>query len=92
MAAHDCDRQEAIGRAYEMWRETLEYFFRTVKTDVPSWGEEVDRDVAVYIQGLKDWIIANAEWSFETERYFGKEAKKIRETLQVELLPLRKRD
>ena len=91
MNQNGVDRQEAIEQAGALWEKTLNFYFECHKA-VPSWGEEVDRDVAVYIQGLKDWIIANAEWSFETERYFGKEAKKIRETLQVELLPLRKRD
>ena len=89
MAANDCDRQTAIQLAYDLWHQTLQYFFRERK-QIPSWGEEVDRAVGLYVQGLEDWIIANAEWSFMTERYFGKDAPKIRQTLEVELLPLRK--
>ena len=91
MAANDCDRQTAIQLAGDLWRQTLDYFFRERKR-IPSWGEEVDRAVALYVQGLEDWIIANAEWSFETERYFGKDAQKIKQSLEVELLPLRQRD
>ena len=51
----------------------------------------VDRAVALYIQGLDDWIIANAEWSFETERYFGKEGHTVKKTRQIALLPQRAR-
>ena len=89
MNQNGVDRQGAIELAGELWEKTLNWFFECRKV-VPSWGPEIDRQVALYIQGLEDWIIANAEWSFETERYFGKDAPKIRQTLEVELLPLRK--
>ena len=91
MAQNSVDRQTAIQQAGELWEKTLNWFFECRKV-VPSWGPEIDSAVARYIQGLEDWIIANAEWSFETERYFGKDANKIRKSLEVELLPLRQRD
>ena len=91
MHQNGVDRQEAIEQAGALWEKTLNWYFECRKA-VPSWGAEVDRAVAQYIQGLDDWIIANAEWSFETERYFGKDAQKIKQSLEVELLPLRQRD
>ena len=44
---------------------------------------------ARYIRGLEDWIIANAEWSFETERYRGKKGHTVKKTRQIALLPQR---
>ena len=88
MHQNNVDRQEAIEQAGELWRKTLDWYFECHKA-VPSWGEEVDRAVAQYIQGLDDWIIANAEWSFETERYFGKEGHTVKKTRMVALLPQR---
>ncbi|KAI9057325.1 terpenoid synthase [Trametes sanguinea] len=88
MHMNGVDRQEAIELAGELWRKTLDWFFECRKV-VPSWGPEIDRQVALYIQGLEDWIIANAEWSFETERYFGKEGHIVKKTRKVALLPQR---
>ncbi|KAH9902971.1 terpenoid synthase [Cubamyces lactineus] len=90
MNMNNVDRQEAIEQAGELWRKTLDWFFECRKV-VPSWGPEIDRQVALYIQGLEDWIIANAEWSFETERYFGKEGHTVKKTRMVALLPQRVR-
>ena len=89
MAQNGVDRQGAIELAGELWEKTLHWFFECRKV-VPSWGPEIDADVAKYIQGLEDWIIANAEWSFETERYFGKDGPIVRKTRQVKLMPLRR--
>ncbi|PIL35634.1 terpene synthase [Ganoderma sinense ZZ0214-1] len=90
MNQNGVDRQEAIEQAGALWEKTLNWYFECRKA-VPSWGAEVDRAVALYIQGLDDWIIANAEWSFETERYFGKEGHTVKKTRQVALLPQRPR-
>lgn len=88
MAQNGVDRQGAIEQAYELWEKTLHWFFECRKV-IPSWGPEIDRQVALYVQGLEDWIIANGVWSFETKRYFGEEAQLVRKTRQVKLLPVR---
>ncbi|PCH42360.1 terpenoid synthase [Wolfiporia cocos MD-104 SS10] len=81
------DRQAAVDYAGDLCNKTVERFLAG-KAQLPSWGPEVDAAVQQYVQGLEDWIIANAEWSFMTERYFGKDGPKIRKTLQVPLLPV----
>ncbi|KZT07613.1 terpenoid synthase [Laetiporus sulphureus 93-53] len=81
------ERQAAVDYAADLCNKTVERFLAG-KTALPSWGPEVDAQVQQYIQGLEDWIIANAEWSFMTERYFGKDGPKIRKSLQVPLLPV----
>lgn len=90
MHMNGVDRQDAIELAGELWTKTLEWFFECRKV-VPSWGAEIDRQVALYIKGLEDWIIANAEWSFETERYFGKDGHAVKKSRKVALLPQRVR-
>jgi hypothetical protein len=40
--------------------------------EVPQWGEAVDAQVQTYIRGCQDVVLANLNWSFRSERYFGK--------------------
>ncbi|KZT04735.1 terpenoid synthase [Laetiporus sulphureus 93-53] len=87
MKAFDLEQQAAIDYAADMVTKTIERFLE-IKAILPSWGPEVDAQVEVYVQGLGDWIIANAEWSFMTERYFGKNASRVRKSLQVKLPPV----
>lgn len=47
---------------------------------LPSWGSDMDRLIAGYVKGLKDWVIGNMVWSFETPRYFGIERDEVRRT------------
>ena len=46
-----------------------------------------DSNLASYVLGLGNWVTANVEWSFESERYFGTSGPKIRTMRRVELLP-----
>lgn len=39
---------------YERWEEAIR--------EVPSWGEEIDKDVKKYIQGVADVVRANLYW------------------------------
>ncbi|KAI0345586.1 terpenoid synthase [Trametopsis cervina] len=61
-------------------------FLDTVKI-VPSWGEEVDMQVAEYIDQLGNWPRANYCWSFESARYFGSKGLEVQKTRFVPLLP-----
>ena len=83
--------QEAIDYVGDLCLGCIDRF-EALRQALPSWGPEIDEQLQVYIDGLGDWMIGNLVWSFETERYFGKDANKIRKSLEVELLPLRQRD
>ena len=83
--------QGAVDFVGDLCKQCIERFEQD-KAELPSWGPEIDRAVAMYVQGLDDWIIANAEWSFVTERYFGKEGPTVKKTRQIALLPQRPRD
>jgi hypothetical protein len=54
---------------------------------MPSWGDTVDPQISVYIAGLGNWVRANDCWSFESQRYFGKDGPAIQERRTLELLP-----
>lgn len=61
--------------------------FNTERENLPSWGADIDRDVAVYVQGLADWIVGSLHWSFLSERYFGKDGAEIKESRILYLSP-----
>jgi len=61
-------------------------FVETAK-DAPRRGSPLDLQVAMYIDGLANWVRANASWSFETKRYFGEEGIEVQKTRIVDLLP-----
>jgi hypothetical protein len=63
--------------------------FEENRAILPSWGEEVDKDVAIYVQGLQNWISGSLKWSFENARYFGKDAHIVKRDRIVKLLPKR---
>jgi len=87
---HDgLDLQEAVDRVGDMCREAVDTFCE-IKKNIPSWGPEIDKDVAAYVRGLEDWISGSTHWSFACERYFPLEKiAHIRETRMVEVLPRR---
>lgn len=65
----------------------LERRFLDVYNSLPRWGGALDMDVQEYVFGLGNWVRANDQWSFESERYFGKRGLEILETRTVMLLP-----
>jgi hypothetical protein len=56
---------------------------------LPSWGNELDRQVAIYVEGLQNWIVGSLHWSFDSTRYFGKDGHKIKQDRVIKLLPKR---
>lgn len=41
--------------------------FDRLMCELPSWEDAVDAEVKVYLQGLKNCVKANLEWSFRTD-------------------------
>lgn len=76
MELRGMDIQEAVDHVAEQC-ETLVERFKENKGLLPSFGEELDPLVTTYIEGLQHWIAGFLNWSFETERYFGKEAPDV---------------
>ncbi|KAI0760326.1 terpenoid synthase [Fomes fomentarius] len=81
--------QEAVDYVGDLCLACIDRF-QALRKALPSWGPEIDAQLQVYIDGLGDWMIGNLVWSFETERYFGKDGRQVRHDLSVALLPRRK--
>lgn len=61
--------------------------FLLAKDRLPTWGEPIDSQVARYVHGLGNWVRANDQWSFESQRYFGIKGLDIMNHRRVEMLP-----
>ena len=86
MHERDVDLQGAMDYIGEL-HEGLVKSFLLAKDRLPSWGEPVDSQVARYVHGLGNWVRANYQWSFESQRYFGTKGLDIMKHRRVELLP-----
>ena len=82
--------QQAVDRIGEMCKRTIDTFVEN-QARVPSWGDRIDRDVELYVNGLQEWIVGSLHWSFMTTIYFGDNGGAVRATRIVELLPRRAR-
>ena len=82
------DLQSAVDFVGDMCRQSIDRFIEE-QQHLPSWGPKIDRDLAIYIDGLANWIVGSLHWSFETERYFGKNGRQVKATRVVDLLPRR---
>ncbi|KZT50940.1 hypothetical protein CALCODRAFT_443798, partial [Calocera cornea HHB12733] len=78
--------QEAIDFIGEMWHARFQDFLAD-RRNLPSWGRDLDRQVATYVQGLADWVSGNLHWSFASHRYFPNNGEDIKLHRIVELLP-----
>ncbi|KAH7928123.1 terpenoid synthase [Leucogyrophana mollusca] len=88
MRERGLDLQGAVDFVGRYCKGSIERFERE-RAALPSWGEDIDRDVAIYIDGLQNWIVGSLHWSFDSERYFAKEGLKVKEHRIVKLLPKR---
>jgi hypothetical protein len=86
MNEKDIDLQSAVDFVGDLCKKTIDCFIED-KSNIPSWGAKIDRDVAVYVDGLANWIFGGLIWSFESERYFAKEGLEVKASRVVQLLP-----
>jgi len=82
------DLQTAVDFVGTMCKQSIDRF-NDDRENLPSWGPKIDRDVAIYVDGLANWIAGSLHWSFESERYFGKTGREVKATRVVNLLPRR---
>jgi len=52
--------------------------FEDNRVVLPSWGDELDRQVAIYVEGLQNWIVSSLHWPFDSTRYFGKDGLAVK--------------
>lgn len=88
MQQEGLDLQSAVEFVGELCQQSIDRFVAD-RANLPSWGPEIDRQVAIYVDGLADWIVGSLHWSYESERYFGKTGLEVKKTRVVNLLPRR---
>lgn len=70
------------------WLKDLEARFMDLyENKMPKFGEPVDTELGQYVDGIGNWVRANDQWHFESERYLGKKGLEIQKTRWVTLLP-----
>ncbi|KAK0472672.1 terpenoid synthase [Armillaria luteobubalina] len=62
--------------------------FEKAKEVLSARPEESYADAVLLLKAFGDWVRGNDEWSFATERYFGKEGREIRKSRVVVLREL----
>ncbi|KAF8574200.1 terpenoid synthase [Ramaria rubella] len=86
MKTRALDLQAAVDYVGDMCFKVHNAFCKNQK-NLPSWGPEIDRDVARYVRGLESWIVASIHWSFLSGRYFGTKGLQIKDSRIVALRP-----
>ncbi|KDR68480.1 hypothetical protein GALMADRAFT_78470 [Galerina marginata CBS 339.88] len=86
MVEKQLEIQAAINELERRAAEVLSAFVCN-RENLPSWGEEIDRRVKIYADGIAYFVRANEAWSFETCRYFGTKGLEIQKTRIVTLSP-----
>lgn len=86
MHEQQLDLQSAVDFVGELCKQSIDRFNEDRKL-IPSWGTKIDKDIAVYVRGLADWIVGSLHWSFESTRYFQNAGQEVKRTRVVNLLP-----
>ncbi|OAX38874.1 terpenoid synthase [Rhizopogon vinicolor AM-OR11-026] len=80
------DLQGAMEYAGQLCKDAIQRF-EANRADLPSLGKEIDEQVAIYVEGLQDWIVSSLHWSFDTNRYFGNDGHIVKQDRIVKVLP-----
>ncbi|KAJ7650918.1 terpenoid synthase [Roridomyces roridus] len=88
MNQYRMDVQDAMNWIGDLHDKIVDEFMVTWRS-FPTFGGPVDREIRTYLDCLGNWVRANDSWSFESERYFGKDGVEIMQKRSVGLLPKR---
>ncbi|MBD2440394.1 terpene synthase family protein [Nostoc sp. FACHB-110] len=58
----------AMQRAADIHNQEVKSMMN-LELSLPSFGEELDAELAAYILGMRSWIRGNLDWYFKSERY-----------------------
>lgn len=64
----DCSWQEAVDRVAAMHNAEVRAFIR-LAPQLPSFGREIDGELARFVTILRAWMRGNFDWAFDTGRY-----------------------
>ncbi|GJJ15045.1 hypothetical protein Clacol_009320 [Clathrus columnatus] len=80
------DIQGSFNYAGKMFQQIGTAFLQDIKR-IPKFGSKVDKALHFHLEVMCNWIIGMEEWTFRSERYFGKQRFEVRRTRTVELAP-----
>jgi Delta6-protoilludene synthase len=86
MEEYHLDLQQALYWLSGYASKTISNFLRNSHA-LPSWGERIDRAVKVYIDRVARCVRGYDAWSYETNRYYGEDGLKVKESRKITLLP-----
>ena len=86
MEEYHLDLQQALCWLSGYASKTISNFLSNSQA-LPSWGERIDRAVEVYIDRVARCVRGYDAWSYETNRYYGEDGLKVKESRKVTLLP-----
>ena len=91
MREHNVSVQGAMDLIEARYQQKARDFVRRM-SNLPTFeSKKVQMDVQRYIWGIGNWVTANYEWSFETDRYWNgaklDEEMKNAHDLMIELMP-----
>ncbi|KAJ7831641.1 terpenoid synthase [Mycena leptocephala] len=86
MHQYNLDAQGAMNWISDLHDGIVDEFLQVWKA-LPTFGGPVDREIRTYADGLGNWVRANDQWSFESERYFGKKGLEVLRTRKIVQLP-----
>ncbi|KIK52964.1 hypothetical protein GYMLUDRAFT_179557 [Collybiopsis luxurians FD-317 M1] len=74
---------EAVDHVSKVMFEKMDKFNQLKATLLET---PLSLNLAVYIEGMENWMIGHAHFAFESERYLGKQGRSIRQTRIISLL------
>jgi hypothetical protein len=86
MKEYNTDVQGAIDWTAMLHAEMVKKF-NNLYLEIPRRGGPLGLEVQSYVNGMAQWVGANVQWSYESERYFGKQGHKVKKTRMLCLLP-----
>lgn len=78
--------QESFDSAGELLKGRYREWYLTL-TQLPTWGEEIDSHVQLYINSVQNVALANLNWSYRAERYWDGNNHEVRKS-RIVTLPL----
>ncbi|KAF8900877.1 terpenoid synthase [Gymnopilus junonius] len=84
MVERNLDVQGAINWL-EQYTNGVSASFLDNVANMPSWGEDVDRRVKIYTDGIAQWVRGNDDWTFESGRYFGSKGLEVQKSRIMKL-------
>ncbi|MFN6541133.1 MAG: terpene synthase family protein [Nostoc sp. EkiNYC01] len=79
---HQISLNQAIQRVVEMHNSAVQRMM-DLEASIPTFGKEVDAEVAKYILGMHAWIRSNNDWYSQTSRYHSVERLELTQNYEM---------